>query len=104
MTWHRLNRLAFFWAWVPLLVAFALIIRVEKRVAGTWLYPPLFILIGIPFLVADTLYNWTIGTIFWREWPREWLYTDRLIRKKAEGDAEAFRQCEILNRYDPGHC
>lgn len=104
MTWHRFTRVVFFWAWIPLLAAFALIMRLDRRFQGTWAWYAAFPLLGVPFLVLDVLYNWIVGTIFWRELPREWTYTQRLSRLKERGEPEAYRQCQILNRYDPGHC
>ena len=63
------------------------------------------ILYGAPFLIIDTLYNWTIGTWVWAELPRETLYTARLERKAKEEDRPwAFTLCEILSIWDPDHC
>lgn len=88
----------------PMLIAFALVMRLDRALKGTWLWYPAALVLGLPFLILDVIYNAVIGTLIWRELPREWTYTERLIKLKARGEEEAFRQCAILNRYDPGHC
>lgn len=90
--------------WVPMLIAFALVTKLDKNLKGKKLWFPVALVLGVPFIILDVLYNWIFGTIIWLELPREFLYTTRLKRKKAGGHEEAFRQCKILNKYDPGHC
>lgn len=94
----------FFWIWVPLLVAFAILMRLDKSLKGKKLWYPVALFLGVPFLVLDVLYNWLFGTIIWWEFPKEFLYTDRLKRKKLEGYEDAFEQCRMLNKFDPDHC
>jgi hypothetical protein len=87
-----------------MLIAFAIVMRLDRWLEGTLLWYPAALFLGVPFYVLDVLYNWIIGSIIWREFPRELTYTDRLKRKKAEGEEEAFEQCRILSKFDPNHC
>lgn len=67
---------------------------------------------GYPFVVVgfalDVLYNLIFATIKYKDLPREWLFTSRLIRYKAgELDWRRFEAewiCVHLNEYDEGHC
>lgn len=103
--WPQWKRAAFALLNYPVLVGFALGMRWHHAHKGTWLWWPGFLVIGLPVLILDVLWtNWLWGTVFWRERPREWTYTVRLQRLKRRGEPEAFRQCNTLNRYDPGHC
>ena len=69
---------------------------------------------GYPLLavgvVLDTLLNVIVGTIIFREFPRELLLTPRLDRWARE-DKDGYRGkfarfvCRyMLNPFDPGHC
>lgn len=93
-----------FWVTSPMLIAFAIVMRLDKALQGKKLWYPAALFIGLPFYILDVLYNWIIGTIIWGELPKEWTYTSRLKRMKARGEEEAFRQCLILSKYDPDHC
>lgn len=98
--------IAFFTFWItsPMIIAFALVVRLDRWLSGTIFWYPAALLLGLPFLLIDVMYNATIGTVIWQELPREWTYTERLKKLKARGEAEAFRQCAVLNKFDPGHC
>lgn len=69
-----------------------------------WKQKAWYYLYGVPFLVIDTAYNWSVGTFIWWEFPRETLYTARLERKVAEGHPLARVLCSYLSVYDPDHC
>lgn len=88
---------------VYLFYAFSMTLYHQLR--GT---PPVFwvvaFFIGLPFMIIDVLYNWTVGTILFVEFPRELLYTSRLQRHKTYGSEFAASCCQILNRWDEGHC
>ncbi len=67
-----------------------------------------------PGLALDFLFNLTYGTLHFREWPREWLFSARVTRhsKRAlsRGISLADRRGklalwwrDILNLIDPGH-
>jgi len=69
-----------------------------------FVYWVLYFTLGFPFLVLDILYNWIIGTILFAEFPRQWLFTQRLARHKKKGSAYAQHMCKLLDYFDPGHC
>lgn len=102
--WYLLASPITFFAYI----FFAIAMVIKHQVEGTVLYMPLFIVIGIPFLLVDVVYNALIGSFTFLELPKwnrgEWLYTARLQRHKALGSKTAFEHCRKLNRWDPGHC
>ena len=68
----------------------------------------------LPGLVLDVLFNWTYGTIHFREFPKELMFTHRVKRwvrttgqpldiKDNERRNKALRWKEILNAIEPGH-
>jgi len=57
--------------------------------------------IGFP---ADIAVNVIVGTMIFREAPREWLYTARLDRHARAGSRIAKLQCRVLNIWDKDHC
>ncbi len=67
---------------------------------------------GYPFVwfsfLMDVLYNIFYATFKYKDLPREFLFTSRLKRYKSDfggwRNDEAVRICEILNKYDEGHC
>jgi len=55
------------------------------------------------FVLADVIYNWTVGTFLFWELPREWLFTDRL-KRLHDADVHAVdRFVVVLNSLDEGH-
>lgn len=52
-------------------------------------------------VICDVIFNATWGTFIFREMPREWLFTQRLKRHKA--DKRAANWVRWLNLIDPGH-
>lgn len=103
-TWQDFIYLAISPLTVFTYIFYAVAMVIKHRVEGTVLYWPLFICIGIPFLSVDVLYNAIAGSLFFLELPREWLFTQRLIRHKQYGSEFAFELCDKLNRWDEGHC
>lgn len=62
------------------------------------------------FAIADGVYNLTIGTLIFRQWPKEFYFTSRLKRNKQGSGwrkSLAIWICEeLLDKYDPSgeHC
>lgn len=66
------------------------------------------------FILCDAAVNLYSVSLLYRERPHEWLVTARLKRwKKLPANAKgiekrrrdfAYRTCDELNDYDPGHC
>lgn len=68
-----------------------------KVIAYIWLA------IGLP---ADVLFNWIWGTVIFREFPRELMFTARVKRhmsSSGENRWKAERWASMLNAVDPGH-
>lgn len=67
---------------------------------------PLYIY-GYTGLIWNLLWNWTWGTIIFREIPRELFFTDRVQRLVSSDDYRkrtvAVKWAERLNKVDPGH-
>lgn len=68
---------------------------------GLW---PVFILA----LISDVLFNWIIGTIYYRELPKEFLFTARCARH-LEGTGIQLARAQfictyLLNPFDNNHC
>jgi len=56
-------------------------------------------------LAFDAYCNLVWMTILFLEIPREWLVTDRVSRKKKEGNRVAIWMCEqLLDPFDPSGC
>ena len=70
---------------------------------GWWVVYPY----AVAFAVVNTLHNWTVCTLMFREFPKEFFTTSRLRRwKKSEDDS--LRELAdllggLLNRHDDGH-
>lgn len=66
------------------------------------------IIVGIPFIILDVIYNVVFGSFVFLEFPREWLYTKRIVRHRNSpysGPREfSHFMCRILDHWDPGHC
>jgi len=55
------------------------------------------------FVLADVLYNLTVGSFLFWERPKEWLFTDRL-KRLHDADVHAVdRFVVVLNSLDEGH-
>jgi len=55
------------------------------------------------FVIVDILYNWTVGTILFLEFPKEGLFTPRVQRHYNNGDYQAEVIARIVNEIDPQH-
>jgi hypothetical protein len=66
-----------------------------------------YIFVGIGY-VLDVVYNIIIGSYKFKNLPREFTFTARLIRYKAGEDGwrkeQAISLCKDLNEYSEGHC
>jgi len=65
--------------------------------------------IGIPVLIVgiilDVILNVIVGSLLFKELPREFLFTARLDRQGRNGSKIAQWICRfILNPFDEGHC
>lgn len=80
-----------------LLAQFAVLMWMHRN------FRPLYYVLGMPFVVQNVFYNVTIGSLLFRELPREWLFTTRLKRWEVLGDPRVDRFALALNRLDPGH-
>ena len=60
----------------------------------------IWLLIGWP---ADVLYNWTVGSIVFRELPRELTYSSRVGRLARAGNPKAITEANFLNAVMPDH-
>jgi hypothetical protein len=61
----------------------------------------------VPFAFINTLHNWTVCTLLFRELPREFFTTPRLKRWKLSGDPSRRELADMiggfLNTHDDGH-
>lgn len=100
------------------------------EIVGTWVYylamcslkrandadkipqilrPLCYVLLG-GFLLADAFFNVTVGTIFFLQLPRQWLFTARCKENKQRWDWRGrqadFWCANMLNPFDPSgrHC
>lgn len=94
-----------------LMIGFPLVMVVRARVNGTVLEQPAKILVGLPYLAADILFNWTVMPLWFPfDWPETVFETTttrlRRYKKFEEGRRLEFATwaCEYLNQFDPGHC
>jgi len=59
------------------------------------------------FAVLNTLHNWTVGTILFREFPREFFTTTRVKRHKNNNDPSKRELADMIGGFldgqDPGH-
>ena len=68
-------------------------------------------LVAYPFVflgyILDIVYNIVVGTITFRDFPKELLFTSRLIRYKEQGKGWRYDKAALfgaeLNKYDEGH-
>lgn len=63
-----------------------------------------FLVAGV---IADAIFNATIGSVIFRELPKEWLFTARIRRHLSSSDSRrrtaAERWATRINKIDPGH-
>ena len=91
------------------LAQFIVIMKIHHKVHSKYLHYAL----GAWFIPQDVIVNLILFSIIGFELPREWLVTDRLKRwKKLDTDTSlnrlrstvGWKLCEVLNRFDMGHC
>ena len=80
------------------------IYKAKMGIAWYGLYP-----IFIFALFMDVLFNWTVGTVYFREPPREFLFTARCQRHLNGTDVKQYDRAQyvcdnLLNPADSGHC
>lgn len=96
---------------VGLMLSFAIIMTIWARVENTILEIPAKIVLGIPFVIANFLFNWTVMTpVFWPDRPEKLFEqtTSRMKRYRRTGTGRRLRfanfVCRWLNRFDEDHC
>jgi len=97
--------------WVVLVNLFAAVMHCKaildrgEKLPKVFLYP---LAVGAAVgVMLDVLANFVIGTIAFREAPRELTMTERCKRHKAGHGWQKRRAewwCEQLGKFDPGHC
>lgn len=100
-------------AWWTLVLCFYAVMYaktlVEKGVRFHWFFlVPIYVgfVIGV---LLDIVFNFTWGTIAFRERPREWVFTARCKRHKEKGASDwrgikAMWWCDEMNKIEVGHC
>lgn len=108
-------------SFVYLFIAFVIVMRLEHTYKDTKLYPILKIVVGIPAILFDWFVNMTAACIVWWDLPAhpKEVVTGRLKRYKeaylgikpsALSNKASWQLvssiwlCNILNKYDNGHC
>jgi hypothetical protein len=103
-------------AWVALVLAFTAVMRAKTVIDEGHEFHWVFMIpyrIGFAIgVVLDVAWNFIVGTIAFREWPKipdEWLFTSRCKRHKKKGPenwrgARALWWCEQLEAIHAGHC
>lgn len=106
---------AFLWPWLTIVPWFIVVTWLEDKGYRELrdvpaLYRELGWLIGVPLTPylaigawADIQFNWTWGTVIFRERPRELFFTDRLKRQYRDGHPRAAFWKEMVDRINPGH-
>ena len=91
------------------LAQFIIVMKIHHKTHNEYLH----YVLAAWFVPQDIVVNWVLFSIIGMELPKEWVVTDRLKRwKKSQSDKSidrhrsriAWKLCEILNRYDAGHC
>ncbi len=95
-------------AWLILTVAFMAYPtwkRVRHVLTARSVYWPMQYFWTPVGLLSDVVFNLTWGTVIFREFPREWMFSDRVRRrmKLVPADRKAMYWSDILNAIDPGH-
>lgn len=90
------------WSFVAIMSAKAVRARGDLSTYWTVMLAPL----AIASVVLDVAFNLTFGTLMYREWPREWLFTTR-CRRHAGGEGPRRKLAHWwavqLNAFDPNH-
>lgn len=80
--------------------------KLKEKLGAIWYGFYLLLWIG---LILDTLFNWLIGSLYYREIPQEFLFTSRCNRHLTTGSgiqlARAHFACDnLLDPFEKGHC
>lgn len=105
------TKLIGFWTVLAFLLLSPIIAVVYALYAvGYWLYrrgSRLVTPYAYAFAVINTLHNWTVCTVLFREFPREFFTTQRLKRWKVSDDPSRRELADMLggflNRHDADH-
>lgn len=97
--------------YLGLMFAFPVLMTIRSIVKDTHLELPSTIVFGIPFVIANMTFNWTVMTaVFWPDRPQAW-YEQTTTRMKRYREHKTGRRlkfanftCRWLNRFDAGHC
>ena len=97
-------------SFLVLLAEFIIIFKIYHKVQNIWLHRVL----AVFFIPQDVVVNLVAMSLIGLELPQEWLVTQRAHRWKRIESPNSWRQawrkqfatglCDILNRYDAGHC
>jgi hypothetical protein len=97
--------------WIGLVNLFAAVMHAKaiisrgEKIAGLF-RGPLYVGAGVGVFL-DIVFNLTLGSVIYREPPKELTFTSRCSRHK-EGAGwrkdKAEWWCRELNKFDPGHC
>lgn len=75
----------------------------DEEVEFNWVIKvPIWTFLVLGFVV-DILFNWLIGTFIFMEFPREFVFTDRVQRQYRKGNKRAAFWVDVLNKIEPGH-
>ena len=72
-------------------------------ILNTFLPRSFVVLLAIPFIVYDILYNWVVASILFLEFPKETTLTRRIKRLHPMGVYGTDRFKTVANLLDPGH-
>jgi hypothetical protein len=80
--------------------------KLKEKFGAIWYGFYVLLFIG---LIMDTLFNWTVGTLYYREFPQEFLFTTRCNRHLTTGKGKQLSRahfvCDnMLDPFDKGHC
>lgn len=98
-------------SWLLLTIGFfAITLARERRDAGIefgWVVRyPLYLMLAIG-AIADVVFNVLIGSVIFREVPKEWFFTQRIKRLVESSDKEQYEVAskwkERINKIQPGH-
>jgi hypothetical protein len=92
-----------------LLIQFIIVMKIHHKAHNQYLH----YVLSAWFIPQDFIVNMVLFTIVGLELPKEWLVTHRLSRWKKVNDLSRLgrwrcgvgeKLCQLLNRFDTGHC
>lgn len=114
LIWAAQNPLKFIVIWTVFTWTYYLAMcslkRAHKANAIPKFLKPLAYVLLAGFLVADAVFNITVGTVVFLQWPRQWLFTSRCKENQNRldwrRDAARWWCANWLNPFDPSgrHC